>query len=380
MIRAARAAGYQPQLASPPGVLIDRLTPHCSAVYELPLVPLRRTSNPNTIAQLLLGWVKGSLQLGRIIRRSNSAVVHANSGAAALAACLPARVTRRPLVWHQHDIVPSRLVNRVVLAPASLLTGRVVACSNAVRESLLRIGIGRKRVVVMHNRVRGVFFEPLVAREQALHALNLSGSWPIVTMAGRLVPYKAHSVFLDALALLKLEGVDVLGVIAGDKPSLGPHDVDPFPGYKADLLRRAARPDLAGRVIFLGHCDDIRLVYAAGDILIQPSIDEPFPLVVLEGLASGIPVIASASGGHIEAITNGTTGILTPPGDAISLASAIRELLMDETLRKVLGAAGQLHAHNSFGESGLPADLSELYRSILNKCPGTDTYAAKASG
>jgi glycosyltransferase involved in cell wall biosynthesis len=364
LIEAAKVASYDPEVASPSGPLVHRLKHRCSAIHILPLAPLRRTSNPRTALSLALGWLTGVARLGRVIAKSRPVVIHANSGVAALFAGLPATVMRRPLVWHQHDIVPPRLVNRLVLIPGALMCARVVACSNAVARSLVDLGIPSSKVLVMHNRVRDSFFDPLVSRQDARNALSLPDTTPVVAMAGRLVPYKAHGVLLEAVSILNARGVEVLAAIAGDKPSLGPDDVDPFPTYVEGLRRRAAEPDLAGRVIFLGHQDDVRVLFAAADILIQPSIGEPFPLIVLEGLACGVPVIASASGGHVEAIVDGKTGLLTAPSDAADLSAAILRLLSDSGISKSIAAAGRAYARQHFAESGLGPDLRDLYGSI----------------
>ena len=367
LIEAATKAGFDAELAAPPGGLVARLEGRCSRVYLLPIVPLRRTSNPLTILSLLLGWLWGAVQLARVFRRSGPALIHANSGAAALACCVSAAVLRRPLVWHQHDIVPDRVVNRMVLAPAALMCARVVVCSRAVGGSLIRLGVRKRRVVVMHNRVRDSFFAPLPPRDRARSELGLPPSGRIVAMAGRLVPYKAHRVFLDAIALLTAERPGVLGVIAGGKPTLGPYDVDPFPDYEPEIAQRAMQPDLDGRIVFLGHRDDLRTVLASADVLVQSAVNEPFPLVVLEALASAVPVIASASGGHLEAIVSGETGLLVPVGDPAALALAISTLLDDDAYRSAIGEAGQAYAREHFAESGLVIELAQLYESILRE-------------
>jgi glycosyltransferase involved in cell wall biosynthesis len=109
--------------------------------------------------------------------------------------------------------------------------------------------------------------------------------------------------------------------------------------YVASLRRRAAQPDLAGRVRFLGHLDDPVEQMRQWWVVVTPSVDpEAGPLVVLEAMSIGVPVVATNHGGPVEVV--GQAGLLVPPGDPEALAGAIRALLEDPALRRRCSEAG----------------------------------------
>jgi len=314
---------------------------------------------------MVAGWLRTTARLGKVLRESGADVVHANSGVAALACCGSCLLLQRPLIWHQHDIVPQRRVNRMVLGTCGRICARVVAVSEGVARSLRAVGLPPERIVVLHNAVRPEFFQPLPDRNPARDELGLPREATIVAMAGRLVPYKGHRLLLEAIARLRSEGIAVRAAIAGDAPRYEAPDVDPFPGYVEELRARAAEPDLAGQVVFLGYQEDVRPVLAAADILAAPSRDEPFPLIVLEALASGAPVVASDSGGHPEAVRDGETGLLFRTGDAGSLAAALHRLITDPDLRHRLGRSGRQAAETAFSETRFNEALAAVYRGVM---------------
>jgi glycosyltransferase involved in cell wall biosynthesis len=315
---------------------------------------------------MLGGWCATSVRLGRIIRRSNVDLVHANSGVAALLVSVACILTRTPFIWHQHDIVPSRRVNKLVLGLCGRASTSVLAVSKAVAQSLTALGVPAGRVTVLHNAVRPEFFQPLPGKPSARRSLDLPTDGFIVAMAGRLVPYKGHGLLLDAVAALNRGGLEVTAAIAGAAPEYEAPDNDPFPDYSAQLQARGRHDDLAGRVVFLGRQSDIRTVLAAADVLAVPSFLEPFPLVVLEGLASGVPVVASDSGGHPEAIRHGESGLLFKTGDVADLTEKLNQLLIDDGLRRRTSEAGRQRVRAEFSEDRFQERLLRIYDDILS--------------
>jgi glycosyltransferase involved in cell wall biosynthesis len=115
-------------------------------------------------------------------------------------------------------------------------------------------------------------------------------------------------------------------------------------GPEAEALRRrAARPDLAGRVEVLGHVSFDALVaeYRRADVFCLPSRQEGFGIVFLEAMAAGLPIVAARAAAVPELVVDGECGILVPPGDAEALSAALEKLLSDADLRKRLGEGGQ---------------------------------------
>ena len=205
----------------------------------------------------------------------------------------------------------------------------VVAISEGVRAALLRGGVRPERVCVVPSAVDlGRIAAPPDARERVRGAWGAARDDVVVLVPGALETRKGHAVLLDAAALLAAGGERRLRyVFCGD-------------GAAREALVRAAAP-LGDAVRFEGFRDDIGACLAAADIVVLPSRKEGLGVAALEGAAAARPVVASRVGGLVEAISDGETGILVPPGDAPALAAAIRRLAADSALRARLGAAGR---------------------------------------
>ncbi|MBI3626382.1 MAG: glycosyltransferase, partial [Candidatus Rokubacteria bacterium] len=177
-------------------------------------------------------------------------------------------------------------------------------------------------------------FHPM-DQQEAKAALGLGPS-PLLLYVGRLRPIKGLETLLEAVPLVRApRGVrPVLFVIGGDAD-------EPENGHVAYLRERAAALGLDGTVRFLGAQPQERLglYYAAAEMTVMPSYYESFGMVALEAMACGNPVIASRVGGLTSTVQDGVTGYLVPEGDPGILAERISVILMDETLRRQLGAA-----------------------------------------
>jgi glycosyltransferase involved in cell wall biosynthesis len=188
---------------------------------------------------------------------------------------------------------------------------RVVAVSAALGREVVRLGVDPGRVVVVHNGVDGDRFRPR-DRAAARAALGLDPSRALVGYVGNLVPEKGPDVLVDAAALLRDRGAPVDVAMIGDGAS------------RRAIEARIARHALRDRVRLLGRRlhDELPTWLAAIDALVLPSRREGCPNVVLEALASGRPVVASAVGGVPE-LLDADNGALVPAGDAAALADAV---------------------------------------------------------
>lgn len=148
----------------------------------------------------------------------------------------------------------------------------------------------------------------------------------LVGLFGRLTPWKGQRVLMEAVA--RMPGATMVLVGA---PLFGEHT------YEAALRARAAEPDLAGRVHFLGFRADVAELMHCMDVVVHASVwAEPFGRVVVEGMLAARPVVATAAGGVKEIVDDGETGILVSPDDAPALASALNRLA-DEAERDQMG-------------------------------------------
>ncbi|MGI9112401.1 MAG: glycosyltransferase family 4 protein [Gaiellaceae bacterium] len=212
-----------------------------------------------------------------------------------------------------------RALRNTALRQASL----VVCPSAYLREHALGWGLRPEQVVVVENATPEL--PELPTREQARAELGVDGA--LLASAGRLGSAKALDVALTALA--ELEGVTLL--LAGDGPE------------RATLERRAAELGLGERARFLGALgrNEVLKLFRAADASVLSSAWENFPHTLVEALAVGTPVVATAVGGVPEIVRDGENGRLVPPGDPAVLAAALRRLLGDPELQDRLreGAA-----------------------------------------
>lgn len=166
--------------------------------------------------------------------------------------------------------------------------------------------------------------------------LGLPAEAPLVGFIGRLVPWKGAHIFVEALARLRAWHPQVRGVVVGSA------DTPQARAYAQELRARSQALGLASHLFWLGRRQDTPRILAGLDILAHCSVEpEPFGRVIIEGMAAGVPVVASKAGGAAEIIQHGENGLLTPPGDADALARALHTLLNDPELRARLAAQGR---------------------------------------
>ena len=192
----------------------------------------------------------------------------------------------------------------------------VTAVTGAIVDSLVRdYGIERSLVRVVPNGADlpdPSAEEPAAGRWRSKYLVTaLKPLWVII---GRLEEQKGHDVLFDALAKLVRQGMDFTLVVAGEGSRRG------------WLEQQAVSRGLAPRVQFVGQIDDVGGLIAAADGVLIPSRWEGLPLVLLEAMARGRPIVASATGGVADALEDGVSGTLVPPGDPEALADAIEKL------------------------------------------------------
>lgn len=171
--------------------------------------------------------------------------------------------------------------------------------------------------------------------------------------AGNLRPVKGYDVLLEAVRLLRDRTasfhVSVFGADYGQLAALGQ--------LRAEL-------GVEKHITFRGQCGDMSTVYPGLDVYVQSSYSEGLPTAILEALSYGIPVVTTAAGGCAEAVIDGETGLVTAPGDASGLASAMERLIASAPLRARLGAAGRQRAIERFNIDRVIREYTELYLAV----------------
>lgn len=255
-----------------------------------------------------------------------------------------------PSSWWQHGIPTGHWMDK---AATLLPTKLVLCCSRASFEAQGLLRPHRKRVVIYPAVDLNRFESKRLAERNDLRiALGLAPGATWVGTAARLQRSKGIHVFLDAAALVCSRHPQVQFAVIG-----GEHPLDKL--YASELRRLAASRGILSRIVFAGHQPDPERWMKAMDIGVVPSIGaEGFGMVVAEFMALGKPVIASMCGGPAEIITDGTDGLLTPPGDAMALAAAMDGLIRQPAERARLGANALARAQ-SFGSGDFAERLAQ---------------------
>jgi glycosyltransferase involved in cell wall biosynthesis len=310
--------------------------------------------------------------LRRLIRRRGIDLVHTNS-AVIPAGALAARQAGVPHLWHIREWFQEF---RGLWGPYSRFMVRNSARVLAVSEAVATQFGDRQRVEVLHNGFDlAEFAVPGAEYARAFRQQWQLGDEPIVGTVGRIkLVRKGQEIFVRAAALLEQRGCRARWVIVGA----------PFPGNESHLaeLRRLIREhNLEARVILTGELPDPRKVYPALEVFVLPSAQpEPFGGVVMEAMAMGVPVVATAIGGSVDQVAEGVTGFLVPPGDPVALADRVESLLRDPALRERMAQAGPQRIARHFALADTVARLEQIYRETIDAASGGHPKSQPVSG
>lgn len=335
-VTALREAGAEVTVAcASDGPLLSMITARDAHVEVLDYPVVRRSYlSPQGILRLLLELGRAAPGMVRLVRRTRPDVAYVNTTTIPWWILL-CRVLRIRVVCHVHEAEDRdrARVLKALNAPL-LLAHRLVLISATTADSVWRIFPSlRSRSVIVMNGVPDRQ-EPPVAPPAGLPTR--------LAVVGRLSPRKAPHTAIEAAAELTDRGVDVSLEVAGT----------PFPGYEwyeAELRELAATRGIADRVEFTGYVTPSSIAFDRSDIVLAPSIREPFGNAVVEAQLAERPVVAAEWGGHTESISDGRTGVLVPPEDPTAMADAVQALLADPAAAQAMSKAARTSALERFG-------------------------------
>lgn len=255
-------------------------------------------------------------------------VVHAVDLPANVFGLPGAALARVPVrVGTRRDVNPGRTAPELIAQRAAYACAHVIVANAHAAADRLRVeGVPARKVRIVSNGLDLARFQPRPLRPPLRR---------VVTVAN-LRPEKGHDVMIDAAARVLERYPDARFDFVG-----GGTEHEP-------LVARVRARGISNSVSFLGHSEDVPACLAAADIFALPSRTEAFPNAVLEAMASGLPVVASAVGGVREIIEDGRTGLLVRAGDPRALADQLCRLMADGGLGVRLGAAGRTMVEGRF--------------------------------
>lgn len=306
--------------------------------------------------------ISAALQLAEILRSRRVDILHSHIFYASLFAspvawsCSVPMIIETPHVreyWRREGLKSRFVIDRLV----GRCVNRYIAVSEANGRYLTEHkGLPAQKISVIHNGSDLKRFRHLRHKSEALKKkLGFRMEELVLLVAGRLEPQKGHSVLLNALPQVRRVFPNARTVFAGEGELL------------PQLQRQVTALGLQGAVDFVGFQNNMEEWFSVADITVLPSFYEGLPLVAIESLAAGTPVVATAVDGTPEIVIHERTGLTVPPGAPEQLAASICRLLADPALRSKFGNAGRSWVEEEFSQEKQIKRTEDLYLGSLEQ-------------
>jgi glycosyltransferase involved in cell wall biosynthesis len=357
-----REAGFDVTFSCSPGVGLDLLE---REGFDTAAVSISRNYNVARHARSLVALV-------RLMRGRRFEIVHAHTPVAGLIGRLAARLSGVPVIvytahgfyFHEGMNGPVRAFFVALEKWAATFTDLILVQSEEDREEAIAVGIAPPgKLIHIGNGVDPTRFgKALYAKEAAaFRSERRLGEGPVIGFIGRAVREKGAIEFVRAAALVAREVPGARFVMIGE-PLRSDRD-----SCWDELNRLRDELGLGDTLVLTGYRDDVPALLASFDLFALPSYREGMPRALLEAMATGLPVVATAIRGCREEVTDGVTGILVPPRDHESLARAITKLVSSRELSSRMGTAGRERVLASFDERKIVAFEIEQIRRIAER-------------
>jgi glycosyltransferase involved in cell wall biosynthesis len=293
--------------------------------------------------------------LANLCRNENYDLIHAHTPHTALVGRMAAHRAGVPFVYHVHSSAGRDSTRRVlnwINAAAEWATvrgsDRLITVSPSLRDYMIRRGIPANRITYVPN---GVPCSTFSAERRAPNE-----TWTLGAMA-LFRPRKGIEVLLEALAMLRSRDVNVrLRAVGGFETE----------SYKSEVMALAERLDLADAIDWIGFTRNVSRELAKINLFVLPSLfGEGLPMVVLEAMAAGLPVVASRVEGVPEAVVHRETGLLVEPGSVSQLAASIEKVVAGDVDYGRLSTGARSRHAERFSDTTMAAGVADVYREVL---------------
>ncbi|MEA5593446.1 glycosyltransferase family 4 protein [Rivularia sp. UHCC 0363] len=306
-------------------------------------------------------WLS-AVKMAQLIKKEEVSLVHAHAPfAGSIISALAGKLAGVPVIIHAHlqDALSSNSLIRSYQNMMNYWTSRkccnaMIAVSYQVKDALITEGFDSRKFYVVHN---GTLVNNREIDSNIRNELNIPEDIPVVIHIGRLCKSKGQHLLLQAAANLQQLGQEAVYLIVGK-------DLEQNGAYLDYLKDMAQELGINNSVHFLGHRSDIPQLLALSDLLVLPSYTEGLPLVILEAMAAGLPVIATPVGGIPEVVIHQETGLLVPVGDVQALVNAMLKLLQNPDLRNEMGNKGSEMVRKDFSVEKMCDEVFDIYEKV----------------
>jgi glycosyltransferase involved in cell wall biosynthesis len=292
------------------------------------------------------------LKVAKILREERIDVIHTHNTQPLIDGTVGALMSGVKTIVHTDHArdFPDRLKYMFAEWVMSRFAFRVVGVSDHTSKNLMKYEkISPRKIVTIHNGILGSRFEISLNKERKMVDLGIRDRGPVIGLGVRLSEQKGIAYLLKAMPGVAREFPKVTLLIAGEGP------------LEADLRGEARALGIEANVNFAGPRLDIPELLKVFDLYVLPSVWEGLPMVLLEAMAAGCPILATDVGGVSLAIKSGVNGSLVKPRDPQSLEKEIIRLLRDESLRKKYSENGRRIFRESFSAEAMARKYERLY-------------------
>ncbi len=336
--------GHNIYIASSGGGLVSRFIEE-GIVY----VPVPIRTKQEVSPKIILSMFK----LSALIRKNNIDLVHSNSRTTQVLGCLLNNFFGVPHISTCHGFFKRRFFRKVFPCWGQ----KVIAISEPVKEHLIKdFKVDEKDIVVIHNGIDVKKSQTPNPKPQSELKKGFGfGEGPVVGIVARLSDVKGHIYLIEAMSNVVERIPDAKLLIVGEGK------------MKNELVKLVKSLGIEKSVFFLPEVNDTKDVLSVMDLFVMPSLKEGLGLSLMEAMASGLCVIATAVGGIKSLIRDGYNGLLVRPKDTQQLSNAVLELLGDEQKRKYLGQNGQTFIRQNFSLEKMVQETEEAYLRCLGE-------------
>lgn len=354
LLRAWRASdvAIEPVVVCPPtAALVPCLRTDGIPFHTLDFGAIEKTRG---VAANLIRRIRPTMQLVSLMRRLQTQIVYANGAYSFLAAVGAAKLLRVPIIWVEHN---TTLPNSRVLEQMIRQADHIIAVSNVIRDQFASlVPDAQPKLKIIHNGVEpDKFIIDDATSRHARAAFGWSEQNMIVGTVSRLAPEKGVKYFVETAALVAREFPAARFLVVGEGEE------------RSELATQIERLKIKDWVYLAGFREDVPELLSAMDVLVLASLEEAFPISILEAMAAARPVVAADVGGVREAVVDGETGFVVPPRDAGALARAVNELLRDENKRRAFGRTGRTRVVERFTLVRAAQETNEILKATLRR-------------
>ena len=307
--------------------------------------------------------LKALLKIYLIIKKYKPDIVHTHTAKAGLIGRIAAHLALTPKIvhtYHGHVLHsyfsrPKTYLLRFMEKLLALISDSLIVVSDKIKTELISYKISKpsKFNIIKLGFNLDPFLNNTLLKDNLKKELSLPNDSNLIGIVGRIVPIKNHKLFIEAAAKVVAQKENTYFLIVGDGP------------LRKNIEKLSYELNINKNTIFTGWRNDLPLIYASLDILVCSSNNEGTSVSVIEGMASGCPVITTRVGGHPDIISDGNNGYLIEPQNIDSLTKKMLQILNNPKQSAHLKENARLDAKNNFSLENLINNIENHYDDLL---------------